>query len=230
MKKTKMNARRVAPVLMAGIMFVSGAALADRDFIKSDVRHAEHDSFEYAKVIQVTPVYREIKTTVPVKECWQEPVRREQVVRHGSHSAGGTLAGGLIGGIIGHQFGKGSGQKLATAVGTIVGAQIGHDALIAGTACGKISNSQIRLRNFAACARSGKRGAENPRPLRRRRHRAAGHERIRHSGRRATRRSIHDRSRAHQRLPGKNHVIRQHARWIEDRLGKLRRLVGNAMG
>jgi uncharacterized protein YcfJ len=128
MKKTEKNTNWVTPILVAGMMTVSGAALADREFIESGAQHGEHDSFEYAQVIRVTPVYREIKTSVPVKDCWQEPVTRRQVVSHGSHSAGGTLAGGLIGGIIGHQFGNGSGRKLATAVGTIVGAQIGHDA------------------------------------------------------------------------------------------------------
>lgn len=128
MKKTDMKVNRVKLVLIAGMMTISGATLADRKFIDSDVDYAGQESYEYAKVIRVTPIYREIKTSTPVKDCWQEPVTRKQMVRHGSHSAGGTLAGGLIGGIIGHQFGKGSGRKLATAVGTIVGAQIGHDS------------------------------------------------------------------------------------------------------
>lgn len=127
MNKTKTNVNSVKMVLIAGMMTVSTVALADRESIEFD-HQLEHQSFEYAKVIRVTPVYREIKTSTPVKDCWQEPVTRTQSVRHGSNSAGGTLAGGLIGGIIGHQFGKGRGKKLATAVGTIVGAQIGHDS------------------------------------------------------------------------------------------------------
>lgn len=128
MKKTDTNLNRATLFLMAGLMTVSTGALADRDHIKYEDHPAKHKKFEYGKVVKVTPIYREVKVTTPVKECWQEPVTRTRSVRHGSHSAGGTLAGGLIGGIIGHQFGNGRGKKLATAVGTIVGAQLGHDA------------------------------------------------------------------------------------------------------
>lgn len=128
MKKTTTNVNRVKLFLMAGLLTVSTGALADRDYDKYEDDPATHKQYEYGKVIKVSPVYREIKVSTPVKECWQEPVTRPRSVRQGSHSAGGTLAGGLIGGIIGHQFGHGRGKKLATAVGTIVGAQLGHDA------------------------------------------------------------------------------------------------------
>ncbi len=101
--------------------------------VNADFKH--HNNFDksgfiaYAKVIDVTPVYREVKVSTPVKECWKEPVTHTRRTGHGSsHSAGGILAGGLIGGIIGHQFGKGRGNKVSTAVGTLIGAQIGHDA------------------------------------------------------------------------------------------------------
>ncbi|MFT5219894.1 MAG: hypothetical protein ACI9LO_000203 [Planctomycetota bacterium] len=83
-------------------------------------------SFEYAKVLDVRPLYREVRVSSPVRECWDEPVHQ---VRHQSSSAGGMVAGGLIGGIIGHQFGKGRGQKIATAMGTLIGAQLGHDSV-----------------------------------------------------------------------------------------------------
>ena len=86
-----------------------------------------HDLFEYAKVVEVRPIYREVKVSRPVRECWEEPVYHTQPQY--PKSAGGMLAGGLLGGIVGHQFGKGSGNKVATAVGTIIGAQIGHDAV-----------------------------------------------------------------------------------------------------
>jgi uncharacterized protein YcfJ len=85
------------------------------------------DLFEYAKVINVSPLYRQVKVSKPVRECWEEPVYHTRQKQH--KSAGGMLAGGLIGGIIGHQFGNGRGNKMATAVGTLIGAQIGHDAV-----------------------------------------------------------------------------------------------------
>ncbi len=85
-----------------------------------------HELYDYARVIDVRPIYREIRVSQPVRECWDEPVYHT----HGGHkSASGMLAGGLIGGIIGHQIGKGRGNKVATAVGTLIGAQIGHEAV-----------------------------------------------------------------------------------------------------
>lgn len=129
MKKTNPDFNRAALFLVAGLMTsISTAALADREHFKHESHSLKHNQIEYGKVIDVTPVYREVKVTTPVKECWQEPVTHTRPVRNGANSAGGTLAGGLIGGIIGHQFGNGRGKKLATAVGTIVGAQLGHDA------------------------------------------------------------------------------------------------------
>lgn len=89
----------------------------------------EHPQYAYGKVMDVTPIYHQVKVTTPVKECWNEPVTHTREVRHGANSAGGAIAGGLIGGIIGHQFGKGRGNKLSTAVGTLIGAQLGHDAV-----------------------------------------------------------------------------------------------------
>jgi uncharacterized protein YcfJ len=83
------------------------------------------DLYEYAKVIDSQPIYREVEVSRPVRECWEEPMYHTR-----SHqSAGGMLAGGLIGGIVGHQFGRGRTNKVAIAVGTLIGAKIGHDAV-----------------------------------------------------------------------------------------------------
>ena len=84
-----------------------------------------HDLYEFARVINVQPIYREVQVSRPIRECWEEPVYHTRRQQRGS--AGGLLAGGLIGGIIGHQFGRGRANKVATAVGTIVGAKIGYD-------------------------------------------------------------------------------------------------------
>jgi len=83
--------------------------------------------FDYAKVLDVEPVYRQVQVTDPVRECWNEPAYQRQ--QGYPKSAGGMLVGGLLGGVIGHQLGKGGGNRIATAVGTIIGAQIGHQAV-----------------------------------------------------------------------------------------------------
>ena len=116
---------------VAAILGISGSAIAG----DGRPEYSEgHQRIVYGKVIDVTPMYRQVRVTTPVKECWSEPVTRSHRVYDGGHTAGSTLAGGIIGGIIGHQIGKGRGRKLATAVGTIVGAQMGHDAAHGGYA------------------------------------------------------------------------------------------------
>jgi len=95
--------------------------------------HGKHDSigeqvlYEYAQVLEVRPIYREVKISTPIRECWEEPVYHTRSQPH--KSASGMLVGGLLGGIIGHQFGSGRGNKVATAAGTLIGASIGHDAV-----------------------------------------------------------------------------------------------------
>jgi uncharacterized protein YcfJ len=108
-------------VMLALMLGVSGTSLADRK------HHERGHDYAWGKVLEVTPMYRQVRSSVPVEECWQQPVRHVQQVDH-SDIAGSTLAGGILGGIIGHQIGKGNGRKIATAFGTIIGAQLGHDA------------------------------------------------------------------------------------------------------
>ena len=127
--------KKVKTGLAIALLVFAGAAGAGDKGHKHGYKHGhkQHDYapqsevFDYARVLESRPIYREIKVTAPVRECWQEPVYH---TRHGGHkSASGMLAGGLIGGIIGHQIGKGRGNKVATAVGTLIGAQIGHEAV-----------------------------------------------------------------------------------------------------
>lgn len=92
---------------------------------KHDRHNQQFQRYDYAKVVKATPIYRQVRVSNPVRECWDEPARHSS----GHKSAEGMVAGGLIGGIVGHQIGKGRGKKLATAVGTLIGAQIGHDAV-----------------------------------------------------------------------------------------------------
>ncbi|MCP4431828.1 MAG: glycine zipper 2TM domain-containing protein [Gammaproteobacteria bacterium] len=110
------------------ILLLSQPLMADHKHNKNKAHHrhnAQFQHYDYARVIKATPIYREVRVSNPVRECWDEPVNHSR--RH--KSADGIIAGGLIGGIVGHQIGKGRGKKLATAVGAILGAQIGHKAV-----------------------------------------------------------------------------------------------------
>lgn len=107
---------------------------------------------EYADVINVSPVYQDIRVRQPRKECWLET--RQEIVgyqqpRYEKHQAfryeeqgqrseqsrssnsGGAVVGGLIGGVIGNQLGRGHSSKSrtgATIAGAIIGGAIGNEA------------------------------------------------------------------------------------------------------
>jgi uncharacterized protein YcfJ len=123
-----MDMKSLKITLAVALMVTAGIAAAggDRHGSKKHGYTPRHDLFEYAKVVEVQPIYREVRVSTPVRECWDEPVYH---TRQAPKSAGGMLAGGLIGGIVGHQIGRGDGNRVATAVGALVGAHIGHQAV-----------------------------------------------------------------------------------------------------
>ena len=108
------------------LVFAGVSAAGGKHANKQHDYTPRNDLYEYARVVDAQPIYREVRVSTPVRECWDEPVYH---TRQQHKSAGGMLAGGLIGGIIGHQFGSGRGNKVATAVGTLIGAQVGHQAV-----------------------------------------------------------------------------------------------------
>ena len=119
---------RMPTTLVIALLVFSSVVSASGNYHKQKQRGHEprHDLYEYATVLEARPLYREVKVSKPVRECWDEPVYH---TRREHKSAAGMLAGGLIGGIVGHQIGKGRGNKVATAVGTLIGAQVGHQAI-----------------------------------------------------------------------------------------------------
>lgn len=91
--------------------------------------------YDYARVIDVDPVYREVRYSEPREVCREEPVT-ERRVYGGAPDPGAILLGAAIGGVIGHQFGHGHGRDVSTAVGAAIGA--GH-----GAAASSASNSRV---------------------------------------------------------------------------------------
>jgi uncharacterized protein YcfJ len=123
----KISTRISTTLVIAMLVFAGVANAADKQQgHKKSAHEARHDLYEYATVLEARPLYREVKVSTPVRECWDEPVYH---TRSEPKSAGGMLAGGLLGGIIGHQIGNGRGKRVATAMGTLIGAQIGHQAV-----------------------------------------------------------------------------------------------------
>lgn len=120
----------------ATVMSASVAQAADR-------RLADDRFTEYADVIDVQPVYKNIRVKEPRQECWIETQQRivgyesQRYERHQArrseqrHSSGAAVVGGLIGGVIGNQLGRGhsSGSRAgATIAGAIIGSAVGNEA------------------------------------------------------------------------------------------------------
>jgi uncharacterized protein YcfJ len=91
---------------------------------------AGHGGYQYAKVVDVEPVFRYVTIQVPEEACWTE-IHYETVRPHRRRSSGSvvpTIAGGVIGGVVGRQFGSGNGRDAMTVLGSLIGASIGHQA------------------------------------------------------------------------------------------------------
>lgn len=80
--------------------------------------------FDYAEVVQVEPIVRQVRISEPREECWDEEV---PVYQSGYRSATPTILGGILGGVVGNTLGKGDGRTVATVAGTVLGGSIGRD-------------------------------------------------------------------------------------------------------
>jgi uncharacterized protein YcfJ len=93
--------------------------------------YGDAGSYDYADVIDVDPIYREVHVSVPQRECRSETYEQREPAVYATGerpAAGPMILGGLIGAVVGHQFGHGGGRDVGTAAGALVGAAIGHDA------------------------------------------------------------------------------------------------------
>lgn len=121
--------------LAVGITSVSVAAFAgddrsdgnyDFDDDRFDNRHGNGSDYEYARVVAVHPLRRQVRVSEPVREC-RDVVERVSDGPFSSNHIGGTLVGGLVGGVLGNQVGDGRGRQVARAAGAIIGGAIGHN-------------------------------------------------------------------------------------------------------
>ena len=89
-----------------------------------DSHYAGHE-YDYAKVVDVRPVYETVEVEKPYKQCWYEPARYS---RHGnSKSYTPEVFGAIIGAAVGNRFGKGSGRDAATVAGALLGGSVARD-------------------------------------------------------------------------------------------------------
>jgi uncharacterized protein YcfJ len=99
--------------------------------------------FEYADVIESTPVYRTVEVTVPREECWNEEVVSHRRARPESRTPAllGTIIGGALGNAVGH--GK-SNKRVGTVVGAVLGHSIGRDIVAANSRGGVTQYETVR--------------------------------------------------------------------------------------
>ena len=111
--------------------FIAAGLIASAPALAQGGRDWGDDAaYEWAEVVDVDPIYRDVHVSVPRRECYMETyaVPGRAGYRTQRADAGPVILGGLIGAVIGHQFGRGSGRSVGTAAGAVVGAAIGHDA------------------------------------------------------------------------------------------------------
>ncbi len=128
----------------AGLLLGGQAAFADHGrWQDNDYRHRDRPDYDYARVVDVDPIFRNIRVSTPRRECWNETryqeVRYSEGPREPHRAAGSMILGGLIGAAIGNQIGSGGGRRAATVAGAVIGTAVGHDAA---------ANRQDRFGNY----------------------------------------------------------------------------------
>lgn len=119
----------LAAALLAGL--ASTAVSASPGYERDVPRDRGQDQYgDYARVLKVTPLYREVRVAVPERQCWDERVVHREPGRayDGYQTYTPQILGGVAGGVVGNQFGKGTGNTLMTVAGALLGGSIGRDA------------------------------------------------------------------------------------------------------
>ena len=127
-----MLSKVVTGLVASGLLLTGQAAFADNGKWRGQTYNDRHSEYDYARVIDVDPIVRHVRVTVPKRECWTE-TRYEDVPQGGYEprrtSAGSMILGGIIGAAVGNQIGRGDGRRAATVAGAIIASAIGHDAV-----------------------------------------------------------------------------------------------------
>lgn len=123
-----MVGKLVKGVAMTGLALVAQTALAQPQFSGGRWMPPQSQGYTYARVVDVDPIVRRVRVSVPTQECWNESrYERGGVVNNNATSA---VLGGLVGAVIGSQFGHGDGRRAATVAGALVGGAVGHEASV----------------------------------------------------------------------------------------------------
>src|SRR5262245_18220158 len=103
----------------AGLGLGSGAAF-------DDDRYEGDGEYDFAPVVHVEPLRRQVRVSEPVRECWQETSYASDGPFSSNH-VGATLLGSAIGIALGNQVGHGRGKDVARVAGAVIGGAIAHN-------------------------------------------------------------------------------------------------------
>jgi uncharacterized protein YcfJ len=124
----------VTGLLTSGLLLTGQAAFADNGhhYGRDRWKARPASDYAYARVVDVDPIVRHIRVSVPKQECWTETryedvSYRERTGPAPRGSAGSMILGGIIGAAIGNQIGSGDGRRAATVAGAVIGSAVGHD-------------------------------------------------------------------------------------------------------
>jgi uncharacterized protein YcfJ len=117
--------------------------------------------YDYARVTHVEPKIRQVRVSVPRRECYEvSGYDSDEASGYGPGygqgggerpAAGGMILGGLIGAVIGHQFGHGRERAVGTVAGAVIGSAIGHDAATQRRGDGQYGYSPPRAQSGERC-------------------------------------------------------------------------------
>lgn len=122
-------------LIIAGIISAVALPAAAKNYRDSS-SYGSSSSFDYAKVVDVTPVIETYKVNNPVEKCWDERVAvrksdySNQRSSRGYDSKTPEIFGAIIGAAVGNRLGKRGGGKardVATVAGAVLGGSVARD-------------------------------------------------------------------------------------------------------
>ena len=127
---------RITPVLaLVGLTVASSSVFAHEGYgyREEDGRRGDGYAYgpdrgyvEYARVIGVEPLLRQVRVVEPARQCWREPRYEEgRVTERRTADPGATLVGGLLGAVLGHQIAGREDRGMGTVAGAVVGGALG---------------------------------------------------------------------------------------------------------
>jgi uncharacterized protein YcfJ len=126
---TRLHSRPLSRLLCAALAGSAAAMFATPLLAES--------RFDYAEVIDSTPIYRTVEVSVPREECWTEEVVSQR--RAHSHSSTPAILGTIIGGALGNAVGHDkSNKRVGAVVGAVLGHSIGRD-IVAANSRGRVT-------------------------------------------------------------------------------------------